>query len=161
EFKELARAPQGTRAHLTLESILHVDLHSPAKTSGGMRLAPEMLVNAEGRIVGFGEPGQFGKAMTNGRTIDVALLKKSVLNLNDLVGQKASDLVLAVLDYKTGNAKLSGVRDIESLPQAPYIRLSQGGDIVAATEAKLARMSAASAEVAAAAKPAVTAASPA
>lgn len=143
EFKELTRNVQGTRAHLTLESILHIDLHSPAKTPGGMRLAPEMLVDVEGTIVGFGEPGKLGRTMKDGRTIDVALLKESVLNLNDLIGRKAHDVVQAGLDYKTGDAKMSGVRNMESLIDAPYLRLAQGGDVTAAVEGKLAQMSAA------------------
>jgi len=57
-----------------------------------------------------------------------------------LVPQRASDVVEAALDYKTGNAKLGGVREMESLIKAPYIRLAQGGDVVAATEARLGKM---------------------
>jgi hypothetical protein len=155
EFKGLSRAQQGVRAHLTLESILYIDPRSPAKTSGGMILAPEMLVNVEGVIVGFGEPGRLGQALKGGRSIDVALLKESILSLNDLIGRKASNAVLAGIDYKTGSAKLSRVKHMESLIKAPYVRLSRDGDVVKALETKLARLAPVSpVETVEAAKPA-------
>ena len=142
EFSALSRGEQGNRAHLTLESILHTDVNSIAKTSEGMRLAPEMLVDSTGKIVGFGEPGQFGAAMSGGRTIDVALLKKSVPNLDDLKGQQASEWVEVAMDYKTGQAALRSVGEMQSLVKAPYVRLARMGDVAAVAEAKLATMAA-------------------
>lgn len=137
EFKELSRSEQGTRAHLTLESMLRLDPHSPAKVPGGWILAPEMIVDAKGVVAGFGEPGQFSRAMKDGRSIDVALLKEPVLDLKSLVGQRASDVVQAGVDYKTGKAKLSGVKHMQSLLGAPVVGLWKDRDVVAALEKKL------------------------
>jgi RHS repeat-associated protein len=139
EFKRLNRSERGGRAHLTLESILHVDLRSPARTTGGMRLAPEMIVDVSGKIIGFGDPGKFGRAMKDGRTIDVALLKQSILDLKDLIGKQASEVIEVALDYKTGAAKLKGVGVMEELIKAPYVKIAQKGDVLAAAESKLAK----------------------
>ena len=140
EFAELSRAAQGTRAHLTLESLLHIDPTSPARTPSGMRLAPEMLVDSSGNVVGFGEPGQFGQAMEGGRTIDVALLKEGTHDLKELVGKKASDVIEVAIDYKTGKAKMVAVEEMEQLIKAPYVKMAKGGDVLAAAEKKLAKM---------------------
>ncbi|MET8093017.1 SpvB/TcaC N-terminal domain-containing protein [Micromonospora sp. NPDC005220] len=141
EFKGLSRAEQGTRAHLTLESILSIDPKSPARVPGGVRLAPEVIVDTTGKIVAFGEPGQFGKAAKDFRTMDVALLKSPVTDVKDLIGKNASDVVEAAIDYKTGAAKLKGVGDMEDLIKAPYVKAVQGGSVEKAVVDKAAKMS--------------------
>ena len=140
EFADLSRAEQGTRAHLTLESIISIDLKSPALVTSGVRLAPEVIVDTTGKIVAFGDPGQLGKAAKDFRTIDVALLKSPITNVRDLIGKDAADVIEAAIDYKTGAAQLKGVADMEKLIKAPYVKAVKGGNVYATLQSKLAKM---------------------
>jgi hypothetical protein len=144
EFASLSAAEQGTRAHLTLESIITLDPKSPGRVANGVRLAPEVIVDTTGKIVAFGEPGQLGKASKDFRSIDVVLLKSPVTDVKELIGKNASDVIEAAIDYKTGAAKLSGVADMQNLIKAPYVKAVQGGNVAATLEAKVAKLSKAS-----------------
>jgi hypothetical protein len=141
EFAQLTAAERGTRAHLTLEFIVSLGQDSPGKVAAGVRLAPEVIVDTAGKIVAFGEPGQLGKAAKGFRTIDVALLKSPVSDIRQLIGRNASDVIEAAIDFKTGAAQLQGVKGMQDLIKAPYIKAVQGGDLVRSLEAKVSKLS--------------------
>src|SRR5262249_18470054 len=145
----------GNRAHLMLESA--ITLGWDAKGANIQRVAAEIIVDDKGIIRAVGQnPGSFGKQAANWRTLDAALLKSGVVNAqgragtSTLIGQKASDVIEVGIDYKTRSADMEGVKKMESLIGAPYVRLAKGGNVESAILKRLASIGKANAKAVAA-----------
>ncbi|WP_229924823.1 SpvB/TcaC N-terminal domain-containing protein [Streptomyces sulfonofaciens] len=158
EFAALGKAEQGTNAHLTMESAMTMGWESEGVNL--QRIAPEVLIDEQGVIRGVGvNPGTFGAEARNWRSVDIAVLKRGFFHVfgkkgsSNLISQKARDVIEIGLDYKTANARMQGVAEMENLTGAPYVRVKQGEDLEAAVNARMARRASAATRNAAA-KPA-------
>ncbi|WP_263981374.1 SpvB/TcaC N-terminal domain-containing protein [Streptomyces naphthomycinicus] len=148
EFAAMSRSGRGSNAHLTLESAL--TLGWDAEGVDVQRVASEVLIDDQGVIRGVGvAPGSSGSKAANWRSVDVAVLKQDVVHAHGpvgsstLIGEKAKDVIEIGLDYKTGAADMKGVAEMENLTGAPYVKVTQGGDVEANLAARTARRAAA------------------
>ncbi|MDZ7961970.1 MAG: SpvB/TcaC N-terminal domain-containing protein [Aulosira sp. DedQUE10] len=134
EFPDEIPSVRGQRAHLTMEAAITMGIDEnviPGANSD--RIAPEIQIDENGIIQSWGrDPGRAGSGW---RTIDAAVLQEGVTR-ESIVGMRASDAIEVAVDYKTGNASMSGVTALEELINAPYVPLRQGGNVVATAERK-------------------------
>ncbi len=138
EFSDLHLSAQGQNAHLTLEYLITSGVDEDVIHGANLdRIAPEVQVDEHGIIRAFGE--RPGAAESRWRTIDVAILQEGVAR-SEIVGMRAQDAIEVAVDYKTRNATMSRVTHLENLIGAPYVPLRRGGDVVADTNRKIARM---------------------
>lgn len=136
EFKRLSSGERGTRAHLILEHSLTVVTDYAGDNVNVQRIAQEILIDKKGIIRAVGvDPGSLGSQAKKWRSIDAAILKEGVFHVqgpkgtSNLIGIKAKDVIQLGLDYKTGDARLRGKTGVEKLIGAPYIKVTQGGNL--------------------------------
>jgi hypothetical protein len=142
EWLDLSRPAQGTRAHLVYEGFLSMGGDIPPDIDI-FRMAAEVQVDEKGIIRAVGTTP--GAARKGWRTIDAAVLKESALLMpgkgpSGIIGVPAADVIEVAVDYKTGNAAMQKVKHMESLIDAPYVKVQQGGNLLETAEKKLVKM---------------------
>jgi hypothetical protein len=124
----------GTQLHDVLKGVIHsVEFNAPTLPGS---IITEVIVDEAGRIFSYGRgPGESVKGMV---TADVAILKPGVKAGAGLQGRNAVDVLEAVIDYKTGAAKLAKRQSaFFAKLKVPLLRLFAGGDLASALESEL------------------------
>jgi hypothetical protein len=131
---------RGQYSHLSLEAAITFGWDSP---HGGpaRRLLTEVVFDKNtGTIIDWGvSPGKAGKRALQAdsgdlsgprRSIDLVALREGI-TVSDIVKRETriQDVIAASIDYKTGGARLEGVKELRELTGAPVVRLARGGQL--------------------------------
>ncbi|GIH06146.1 hypothetical protein Rhe02_42130 [Rhizocola hellebori] len=119
----------GTRLHDIFQRVVEAGSFNFPKMNAS-RIITEVVISADGVILDFSrKPGGSPKDSV---TADIAILKKGLSNTDRLVGRKASDVLAAGVDFKTGKARLQTYQKAFFKAQSvPLYEVRSEGDLAA------------------------------